>query len=190
MARRLVRGRCLGRPGHTRMLDFGQFDFGQFDFGQLAEIELAEVEIGRSRNWPKSKLLGRSRTNGVCSVSSFSPSCFCFCSVFLLFFTFFLFLLISLSLFCFCFRPQKPEQNPKPRTLHPISDGPFRWTPSNEPPSAGQTLRRTTLRRTTLRRTALPLDRPSPGPPKISLFFFTSSRHNLHSSFSLLGSFR
>ena len=45
----------------VRMLDFGQFDFGQFDFGQLAEIELAEielaeVEIGRSRNWPKSKL--------------------------------------------------------------------------------------------------------------------------------------
>ena len=40
------------------MLDFGQFDFGQFDFGQLAEIELAEVEIGRSRNWPKSKLFG------------------------------------------------------------------------------------------------------------------------------------
>ena len=35
----------------TRMLDFGQFDFGQFDFGRLAEIE-----IGRSRNWPKSKL--------------------------------------------------------------------------------------------------------------------------------------
>ena len=40
----------------VRMLDFGQFDFGQFDFGQLAEIELA-VEI----NWPKSKLIGRSR---------------------------------------------------------------------------------------------------------------------------------
>ena len=38
------------------MFDFGHFDFGQFDFGQLAEIELAEVEIGRSRNWPKSKL--------------------------------------------------------------------------------------------------------------------------------------
>ena len=34
-----------------------------------------------------------------------------------------------LFLFCFCFRPGKPELNPKPRTLHPISDGPFRWTP-------------------------------------------------------------
>ena len=51
----------------SKMLDFGQFDFGQFDFGQLAE-----VEIGRSRNWPKSKLIGRSRTDGVCSVSSLS----------------------------------------------------------------------------------------------------------------------
>ena len=60
----------------VRMLDFGQFDFGQFDFGQQAEIEigrsrnwpkskLAEVETGRNRNWPKSKLaeveIGRSR---------------------------------------------------------------------------------------------------------------------------------
>ena len=36
--------------------------------------KLAEVEIGRSRNWPKSKLIGRSRTDGVCSVSSFSLS--------------------------------------------------------------------------------------------------------------------
>ena len=53
-------------------------------------------------------------------------------ALFSLFFTFFLFLLISLSSFC-------------------ISDGPFRWTPSGEPPSAGQ---------------------PSAGPPKISLFFF------------------
>ena len=70
------------------MLDFGQFDFGQFDFGQLADIELAEVEIGRSR------------TDGVCSVFSFSAfSCF---------------LLVLLShlalhfLFCFCFVPKKP----------------------------------------------------------------------------------
>ena len=39
----------------------------------------------------------------------------------------------------FCFRSQKPELNPKPRTLHPISDGPFRWTlPPVDPPSAGQ----------------------------------------------------
>ena len=59
------------------MLDFVQFDFGQFDFGQLAE-----VEIGRSGNWPKSKLIGRNRTDGVCSVSSFSLSFFFFCFVF------------------------------------------------------------------------------------------------------------
>ena len=59
-----------------RMLDFGQFDFGQFDFGQLAE-----VEIGRSRNWPKSKLIGRIRKDGV-SISSFSLSFFFFCFFF------------------------------------------------------------------------------------------------------------
>ena len=38
----------------------------------------------------------------------------------------------SLSPFCFCsvsdLVPKNPELNPKPRTLHPISDGPFRWT--------------------------------------------------------------
>ena len=110
-------------------------DFGQFDFGQLAEIEL--VAIGRSRNWPKSKLIGRSRTDGVCSVSSFSLSsffslCFYFSSLFSCSYS-------SLSSFCFCavsgFRPQKPELNPKPQTLHPISAGPFRWTPpSGDPP--------------------------------------------------------
>ena len=62
----IASSKLFGEPLSTvvaseRMLDFGQFDFGQFDFGQLAEIELAEVEIGRSRNWPKSKLIGRSR---------------------------------------------------------------------------------------------------------------------------------
>ena len=68
---------------------------------------------GRSRNWPKSKLIGRNRTDGVCSVSSTS--------------------LFILFLCCFC--PKKPELNTKPRTLHPISDGPFRWTPpSGESP--------------------------------------------------------
>ena len=104
-----------------------------------------------STSEPKSKLaeveIGRNRTDGVCSVSSFSLSCFCFCFVFLLS------LLFSCSnaslssfcfLFCFCFRPGKPELNSKPRTLHPIADGPFRTT-----------LRRTTLRRTTLRGTTL-----------------------------------
>ena len=84
--------------------------------------KLAEVEI----NWPKS--------NRWCLLCFFFLSFFFFfiCFVFLLFFTFFLFLLISLFilfLFCFCFRPQKPELNPNPPPLHPISDGPFRWTP-------------------------------------------------------------
>ena len=67
-------------------------------------------------------------------------------------------LLFILFLFCFCFRPHKPELNPKPRTLHPIADGPFRWTPP-------------------------PVNPPPPdNPPKISLFF-PSSRHKF--SFSL-----
>ena len=68
-----------------------------------------------------------------------------------------LLLLISLSLFilflfCFCFRPHKPELNPKPRTLHPISDGPLRWTPPpvNPPPP----------------------DNPPPDRPKFRSFFF------------------
>ena len=92
-----------------------------------------------SANWPKSKKsrlaeveIGRSQTDGVCSVSSFSLFLFFSFALFLLFFTFFLFLLISLFILflcSFCFRPQKPALNPKPRTLHPISDGPFRWTP-------------------------------------------------------------
>ena len=86
---------CRGHPFCARMLDFGQFDFGQFDFGQLAK-----VEIGRSRNWPKSKLIGRIRTDGVCSVSSFSLSfflllCFYFSSLFSCSYS-------SLSSFCFC----------------------------------------------------------------------------------------
>ena len=105
--------------------------------------------IGRSRNWPKSKLIGRSRTDGVCSVS-FSLSFFFFCFV-LLFFTFFLFLLISLFILflcCCCFRPQNLNwtRNPEPCTpfpMDPSAGPPLRWTP----------LRRTTLRRTTLRRT-------------------------------------
>ena len=58
-----------------------------------------------SKNWPKSKLaeveIGRSRTNGVCPVSSFSLPRFFFCFVCLLFFTLFC-SYSSLSLFCFC----------------------------------------------------------------------------------------
>ena len=120
--------------------------------------------IGRSRNWPKSRLVGRSRTDSVHSVSSFSLSFFSF-ALFLLFFSFFLFLLISLFilfLFYVCFRLPKPELNPKPRTLHPISDGPFRWTtpPVNPPPLDNPPLDNP------------PPDNPSAGPPKISLFFF------------------
>ena len=49
--------------------------------------------IGRNRNWPKSKLIGRNRTDGICSVSSFSLS-FLFSFAFSLYFSF-LFLLIS-----------------------------------------------------------------------------------------------
>ena len=118
-------------------------------------------------NWPKSKLaeveIGRSRTDGVCSVSSFSLSFFSFCFVFSSLFFFLVLTHLSLHfvfLCCFCFRPQKLELNPKPRTLHPISDGP-------------------TLRQTTLRRTA-----------QNFALLFPSSHHNFHSSFSLLGSFR
>ena len=85
-------------------------------------------------NWPKSKLaeveIGRSRTDGVCSVSSFSLSFFSYCFVFTFLHFFLVFTHLSLHFVSvLCFRPQKPELNPKPRTLHPISDGPFRWTP-------------------------------------------------------------
>ena len=89
------------------MLDFGQFDFGQ----------LAEVEIGRSRNWPKSKLIGRSRTHGVCSVSSFS-----LIFSFALSFYFSLFFLVPTHLslhfvfVLFLFSSQKPELNPNAET--------------------------------------------------------------------------
>ena len=128
----------------------------------------------RSRNWPKSKFIGRSRTDGVFSVSSFSLSFFSF--DFSLTFTFlFLFLvlthlsLFNLFLFCFCFCPQKPELNPKHRTLHPkLSAGqPSAGQPSAGQPSAGQ---------------------PSAGQPKISLFFFPSPATVFkNSSLPLLG---
>ena len=104
-------------------------NFGQFRLRPIRFRPAGRSRIVRSRNWPKSKLIGRSRTDGVCSVSSFFLSFFFSFALFLFFLTFFLFLLISLFilfLFCFCFRLQ-PELNPKPRT--PISDGPFRWTP-------------------------------------------------------------
>ena len=115
--------------------------------------KLAEVEI----NWPKSKLIGRSRTDGVCSISF---SFFHALSFSVLFFSFLLFLthLTFHVVFVLClFSSQKPERNSKRKTLHFISDGPFRWTPpSAGQPSAGQ-----------------PSDgQPSAGPPKISLFFF------------------
>ena len=110
-----------------------------------------------SASWPKSKLTGRSRTDGVCSVSSFSLSFFFFYFVFT--FHHFFHVLTHLSLFilflcCFCFRPRKHELNPKPRTLHPISDGPFRWTP---PPV-----------------NSLPPDSPPPDRPKFRSFFHSS----------------
>ena len=92
------------------MLDFGQFDFGQF---------WPKSNCPKS-NWPKSKLAEAEVEQMCLLVTSFSPSAF---SLFLLISLFVLFL------FCFCFHPQKPELNPKPQTLHPISDGPFRRTP-------------------------------------------------------------
>ena len=55
--------------------------------------------IGRSRNWPKSKMteveIGRSRTHGVCSFSSFLMIIL----VFFFFFSFFFFLFSSFSSF-------------------------------------------------------------------------------------------
>ena len=65
-------------------------------------------------NWPKSKLAEveincRSRTDGVCSVSSFSLSFFFFCFVFSLFFIFSCSYssLFILFLCCFCFSSPK-----------------------------------------------------------------------------------
>ena len=81
----------------SRMFDFGQFDFGQFDFGQLAE-----VEIGRSRNWPKSKLA---------EVEQIVVLLFSF------FFSFsFSFFFVYICLF-FLFPPNPKTPNPKPQTL-------------------------------------------------------------------------
>ena len=84
-------------------------------------VRLAEVEIGRSR------------TGGFCSVSSFFLSFFSFC--FCLFFYFFLFLVRLLShltlhflFILFLFLCQ--NMNPEPRTLNP--------KPSAGQPSAGQ----------------------------------------------------
>ena len=105
----VVAGRCRWcswnpRPSRLRMLDFGQFDFGQ-----LAEIELAEVEIGRSR------------TDGVCSVSSFFlVFSFCFCLSFIFFCFFFVFFVILLFIFfLFCFYVCPKNMNPEPRTPEP-----------------------------------------------------------------------
>ena len=158
--------------------------------------------IGRSRNWPKSKLAEvEQMVFALFLLSLFLV--FSFALFFVLFFTFFL-VLTHLSLHfvfvLFLFSSEKPELNPKPRTLHPIADGqpsagqpsagqpsagqpsagqPSAGQPSAGQPSAGQPLRRTALRRTALRRTA-----------QNFALFFPSSRHNFHSSFSLLGSFR
>ena len=72
-----------------------------------------------------------------------------------------------LFLFCFCFCPQKPELNPKPRTLHPkLSDGPLHWTPPPlDAPSAGQP----SAGQPSAGQPSA--GQPSAGPPKISLFF-------------------
>ena len=92
-------------------------------------------------------------------------------------------------LFFLLLRPQKPELNPKPRTLHPISDGPYRWThpqvnppppdnpppdnppPDNPPPDNP------------------PPDNPPPDNPKFRSFF-PLFPPQFSFFFSLLGSFR
>ena len=97
-------------------------------------------------------------------------------ALFLLFFTFFLFLLISLFilfLFCFCFRPQKPELNPKPRTLHPAGQ-PSAGQPSAGQPSAGQPSTRqpsTGQPPDNPPTDNPPPDNPPPDRPKIRSFF-------------------
>ena len=141
------------------MLDFGQFDFGQFDFGQLAEIELAEVEIGRSR------------TDGVCSVSSFSLSCFFFYFVFILFCAFFL-VLTHLSLHFVVdraagARTRQPKNSKRahfrapafqtPPKFHENCGGKREKKAQNfwAPHPSGSTLRGSTLRGSTLRGSTL-----------------------------------
>ena len=153
-----------------------------FEDARLRPIRLRTIrlrpagrnQIGRSRNWPKSKLaeveINWPKSNKWCLLCFFFLSFFFFIYfVFSLFFTFFFFLLISLFIlfwFCVCFRPKKPELNSKPRTLHPIADGPA-GQPSAGQPSAGQP----SAGPPPFPWTALPLDRPSAEPPKISLFF-------------------
>ena len=145
------------------------FDFGQF---RLRPIRLRTIRlrptgrsrIGRSRNWPKSKLAevenNWPKSNRWCLL------CFFFLSFFFFFllclFTLLYFFSCSYSslssflfLFCFCFRPQKSK------LMHPISDGPFRWTPppldnpplDNPPPDNP------------------PPDNPPPDRPKFRSFF-------------------
>ena len=89
---------CCGLRG----VRVGEASLGQFDFAGWPKSKLAEIEIGRSR------------TDGVCSVSSVSAfSCFLlFLFLFLFSFSFLLLLLSHLTLhflfvlFLFC--PQKP----------------------------------------------------------------------------------
>ena len=129
-----------------------------------SKSKLAKVEVGRSRN----KLAEMEQM--VCAL--FLLALFLLI-LWLCLFTFlhFFLVLVHFSLHfvsvVFCFRPRKPEVNPKPRTLHPIFDGPFRWT---LPPVNFQG---TTLRGTTLRRTA-----------QNFALFFPSSRHNFNLSLS------
>ena len=125
----------LGRRREVAMVS----NRGCLDFGQLAEIEWAEIELAQVE-------IGGSRTDGVCSVSSFSLACFFVHFIFSFFFFIFISLFI-LFLFSFCFRPEKHELNPVPRTCtslrrdnlppdYPPPDNPPRTTTG--PPSAGQ----------------------------------------------------
>ena len=118
----------------------------------------ASRPIGRSRNWPKSKLaeveINWPKSNRWCLLCFFSLSFFSL-SFSLLFFSFSL-VLTHLTLSSFCFGSvsvfaQKPELNPEPEPSTPNCP----MDPSTGPPSTGPTLHRTTLHLTTLHRTTL-----------------------------------
>ena len=103
----------------------------------------------RSRNWPKLAEIEQ-MLFALFLLSLFLVFSFVFSFHFSLLFSCSYSSLSSVFLFCFCFRPQKPELNPKPRTLHLISGTPPLDPPPLDPPSAGQ---------------------PAAGLPRISLLF-------------------
>ena len=106
------------------MLDFGQFRLRPIDFGQT----------GRSRNWPKSKLIGEVEQRCLLSLSFLLfLFMFLFCFVFFFHFSFLLLFAQSQSSFCFCFVlvPKKlelycPLDNPPPDNPPPDNPSPDR----------------------------------------------------------------